>query len=1149
MSYYDIDSALTDAQKLPCTFELEVPGLGILEGNPGEDIKAGTRIDLPLWLGEMLSIGARLGTSRLVTLDMPEALSERVMNALKADPRTVDLRALAPHFYNLSERILEIFEEEDMVDVLSDTFKKRAAEIADHAHNPRGAVGEGVNFLRGLDETERQLFRAAHDRAKEMRIWPPALQSSLCVKHAHNLQAMDAPVMEKARRSSAVKPPVKPPASHSQAPIYHPEAPPSSCPSKSGSSSQPRRLQHPSLSRVKGRSNMYTPPQMSPDRSWLNDQSPVRGGSRTPPQQQRTPTTGTPTLVNPASTLLQDMLKEQRAHRDSRGSAPEDWEDIPRTPERPRTQEDGTFTASERARKVSDAFSAGLRKPKEMAMREMDQYVSKMNKLNFDLKLEVFHRTQQMGNLEKKLERMKSIEEELTKMQRLEEEVEELREAEKDNRRLRESNEELRLELGKRDQAVTEAVQLICQLESKIEQLETGGRTSQMSPSRLVLDGPNASTPKAQAQTTFEIPERTSSRGGTLKSRLSRRRSSDLQLLSKAPSFLLEENQNTAALRSLYVPDDNQSHSAFSEMTKSESYHTMADATEPASPRLSVLSEASELNLIDTSSKWYAYDELEIPVSKALSTTSSLDSYIPPTGPVERKDNQTDSWMQSQTIIQRRQNRAMSDASKVVVPTFGGDLFTSKPRGRQRLDASLFEGARLPPTPDTMSTAYAAVHNGSNGSIAPPKSPPQSRDQLFSGPRLERHRSADELTTRRSRAGSDITDSMQTNCSDTPRLDGRNSESPVIYPFNTVASKASELLGPGSPNNPALKSFADLFHPHNIDEAVPPPINRRTPTKSRALQQRSMEFESSPPLTPQDWLAAAQKTPRSRKEKARGFRTEQQEEADRHITSQAAFHDNDSVDSFAVEPEVPGIPTLNMEALAILENPASERLASIPEPEDETGPEPRRRFSFRPAFLNRHNGPRRLQSSPTLSEYFDDEEDGAPSPIIPKTRNPGGAPRRPMSQIITNSADLYSNIPAAIENLEDSPRAFHQSLMEAREGGQPIESATISGRPSTSQNTEHKRRSSLGIFGWMKNVGGKRSEPAPLVSDKFTDVAPKENRNPARLMKEPPQFSVPRASTPDSMDAPTIRPRSMMTVGSDDTTRQPRYMGRRSRRS
>lgn len=51
---------------------------------------------------------------------MPDALAERVMNALKADPRTVDLRALAPHFYTLSERILEIFEEEEMVDVLID---------------------------------------------------------------------------------------------------------------------------------------------------------------------------------------------------------------------------------------------------------------------------------------------------------------------------------------------------------------------------------------------------------------------------------------------------------------------------------------------------------------------------------------------------------------------------------------------------------------------------------------------------------------------------------------------------------------------------------------------------------------------------------------------------------------------------------------------------------------------------------------------------------------------------------------------------------------------------------------------------------------------------------------------------------------------
>ena len=40
------------------------------------------------------------------------------MNAFKADPRTVDLRSLAPHFYSLSERIFELFEEEEMVNIL-----------------------------------------------------------------------------------------------------------------------------------------------------------------------------------------------------------------------------------------------------------------------------------------------------------------------------------------------------------------------------------------------------------------------------------------------------------------------------------------------------------------------------------------------------------------------------------------------------------------------------------------------------------------------------------------------------------------------------------------------------------------------------------------------------------------------------------------------------------------------------------------------------------------------------------------------------------------------------------------------------------------------------------------------------------------------
>ena len=156
-SYYDIDAILTDAQKVPCTFDLDIPGLGYLDENAGGDvpspllhsipfllpiqtpqghshlshpntylhafpqIKAGTRVALPLWLSTLLAV-QRLGPSSqtLCTLDLPASIAPRVLAALKAGPKTVDLRQLASHYYELAARVLELFEEEEIVDLLSE---------------------------------------------------------------------------------------------------------------------------------------------------------------------------------------------------------------------------------------------------------------------------------------------------------------------------------------------------------------------------------------------------------------------------------------------------------------------------------------------------------------------------------------------------------------------------------------------------------------------------------------------------------------------------------------------------------------------------------------------------------------------------------------------------------------------------------------------------------------------------------------------------------------------------------------------------------------------------------------------------------------------------------------------------------------------
>lgn len=61
---------------------------------------------------------SRPGADPVVTIDLPKALSDPVINALKADPRFVDIRAQAPHFYRLAVRILALMEADEIDDVL-----------------------------------------------------------------------------------------------------------------------------------------------------------------------------------------------------------------------------------------------------------------------------------------------------------------------------------------------------------------------------------------------------------------------------------------------------------------------------------------------------------------------------------------------------------------------------------------------------------------------------------------------------------------------------------------------------------------------------------------------------------------------------------------------------------------------------------------------------------------------------------------------------------------------------------------------------------------------------------------------------------------------------------------------------------------------
>ena len=77
-------------------------------------------MSLPFWLAGYLAVQNFGASGPLMSMELPASVSDRVLNALKADPKTVDLSHQAPYFYRLAALALELFEEDEIVEILTD---------------------------------------------------------------------------------------------------------------------------------------------------------------------------------------------------------------------------------------------------------------------------------------------------------------------------------------------------------------------------------------------------------------------------------------------------------------------------------------------------------------------------------------------------------------------------------------------------------------------------------------------------------------------------------------------------------------------------------------------------------------------------------------------------------------------------------------------------------------------------------------------------------------------------------------------------------------------------------------------------------------------------------------------------------------------
>ena len=230
------------------------------------------------------------------------------------------------------------------------------------------------------------------------------------------------------------------------------------------------------------------------------------------------------------------------------------------------------------------------------------QLVSKLNKQNFDLKLELYQRRQRDEDIESQLKKMKKLEAEHAEVRRI--------------------NDDLVRELELRDVAVKEAVAIICELEAKIEGAELQGHLMYTEVNETQN---NTEPPSQDAKEPLRDPPPLQSSEDQI-SPLQRPQRSEsyanqqTQSIGRTPSFLRDKKPSTSALRSIYQSDGNTSYISLNRAGSPIRANDL-DSQSLNSPRLSMLSETSLLSV---------YDKLPRPFGTSDESEPALTDYKAP---------------------------------------------------------------------------------------------------------------------------------------------------------------------------------------------------------------------------------------------------------------------------------------------------------------------------------------------------------------------------------------------------------------------------------------------------------------------------------------------------------------------------------------
>ncbi|XP_045778069.1 DNA replication complex GINS protein PSF3 [Maniola jurtina] len=152
-NYLSISDILVTNEKVPCKFLHDLPKMGFLDPSAvDDDLKAGTNVEIPLWLAEYLYIKR----PPIVSVDLPKIYKETYREILNADACTVDMQKLGQHFYEFGCYIAKHDIKGEVATTLVNTFRQRFRMILSASVST-----DSISSFQPLSASERDRTAAA----------------------------------------------------------------------------------------------------------------------------------------------------------------------------------------------------------------------------------------------------------------------------------------------------------------------------------------------------------------------------------------------------------------------------------------------------------------------------------------------------------------------------------------------------------------------------------------------------------------------------------------------------------------------------------------------------------------------------------------------------------------------------------------------------------------------------------------------------------------------------------------------------------------------------------------------------------------------------------------------------------------------------